>query len=344
MERQGQTSSFPEILEFRPILKATNAPHTEILGNDRGSSRVSRLMKIPCTLALAAALTTFSAPAEPTITDTEGQHLTISEPDGKPVVRYEYAHELGEDGKVTFDTAKVFHHVLGPDGAPITKGPGGKFPHHRGIFIGWNKLKHGGHTHDLWHVKNTTQKHRTFKTQEANDKAATVTSLIDWIGNDGMAVVGETRTVTTHFTDDGAYALIDFTSVLTGANGAVELNGDPEHAGIQFRPSQKVAENKSAKYTFHKEGVTAQKDRGLPWVAETFEIDGQHWTVQHMSHPDNPENSRWSAYRDYGRFGEFPVIKIAEGESVTLKYRFRVTKGKAPKRSVLSAAYESYSK
>ena len=42
--------------------------------------------------------------------------------------------------------------------------------------------------------------------------------------------------------------LVDFTSELTAAHGAVELGGDPEHAGIQFRPSQKVAENKSGRY------------------------------------------------------------------------------------------------
>ena len=296
-------------------------------------------------ILLASLLPALSAGADQAFfVDEVGEHLTIYAPKGQPLVRYEYAHEIGEDGKVTFDTAKVFHHVLDEKGEPITKGPGGKFPHHRGIFIGWNKLKHGGHTHDLWHVKNTTQKHREFGSKEADDKSATVTSTIDWIGKDGMAVVGETRTVTTHFTDNGAHALIDFTSVLTGANGAVELNGDPEHAGIQFRPSQKVAENKSAKYTFHKEGVSAQKNRGLPWVAETFEIDGQHWTVQHMSHPDNPDDSRWSAYRDYGRFGEFPVIKLAEGEKITLKYRFRVTKGEAPELAKLAEAYAAFTK
>ena len=72
-------------------------------------------------------------------------------------------------------------------------------------------------------------------------------------------------------------------------------------------------------------------------------MDGQKWTVQHMSHPSNPDdNARWSAYRDYGRFGEFPVIKIADGEKVTLRYRFIVTKGEAPSREKLAAAYAAY--
>lgn len=281
---------------------------------------------------------------ESSLVDEAGKHLTVVTPEGKPVVRYEYAHEVGEDGKVTFDTAKVFHHVIGPNGEPITKGPGGKFPHHRGIFIGWNKIKHGGKNHDLWHVRNTTQKHASFTKKESDETSATMVSRIDWIGTEGKPVLDETRTVTAHFTDSDSYALIDFTSELTAAHGAVELGGDPEHAGIQFRPSQKVAGNKSAKYTFHEEGVTAKGNPGLPWVALTFEIDDKSWTVQHMSHPDNPDGSRWSAYRDYGRFGEFPVIKLDEGESITLRYRFRVTEGSAPDRTVMAGAYEAFGK
>lgn len=298
------------------------------------------LLPVPFVFVLSLA----AARAQPSFVDEAGKHLTVLDADGAPVLRYDYAHEIGEDDKVSFDTAKVFHHVLGPGGKPITKGPGGKFPHHRGIFIGWNKIRHGDRTHDLWHVRDTTQKHVSFTEKKSADEAATMTSRIDWIGHEGHPVLAESRTLTMHFGDEGAYALIDFTSKLTAAHGAVELGGDPEHAGIQFRPSQEVAGNKSARYTFHEEGVTPKKNTGLPWVAQTFEADGRTWTVQHMSHPPNPAGSRWSAYRDYGRFGEFPAIKLADGESITLRYRFRVTEGPAPERSLLGAAYESFAK
>ena len=78
--------------------------------------------------------------------------------------------------------------------APITKGAGGHFTHHRGIFIGWNKLKQGGKSHDLWHVRNTVQKHREFEATEATDKDAKLTAQIDWIGVDGKPVLDEKRT------------------------------------------------------------------------------------------------------------------------------------------------------
>jgi hypothetical protein len=275
-----------------------------------------------------------------------GKRMVVNGADGKPVLTYEYAHEIGEDGKVTFDTAKVFYHVVAPDGkTTLTKGPGGKFPHHRGIFIGWNKIKHDGKNHDLWHVKNTTQKHVSLVPYDPVQGQTSIVSRIDWIGTQGNAVLEETRSATVHHDTGGAYAVIDFQSTLTAAHGAVELNGDPEHAGIQFRPSQQVAENKSAKYVFPVDDPKKNKHAGLDWVAQTFEVDGQKWTVQHLSHPSNPDDeARWSAYRDYGRFGEFPVIKIADGEKVTLRYRFIVTKGEAPSREKLAEAYAKYAK
>lgn len=277
------------------------------------------------------------------VKDNTGKHADIISPDGKPILRYMYARDTTDDAK-TFDTAKVFAHVLADDGeTTLTKGAGGKFPHHRGIFIGWNKLKQGGKSHDLWHVRNTVQKHREFEATEAANTGASITALIDWIGIEGEPVLEEKRTYKV-ISEDDAHTVIDFTSILTANHGDVELNGDPEHAGVQFRPSQQVAENQSAAYTFHKEGVDPKKDRDLPWVAESFQVGDDWWSVQHMNHPANPDGARWSAYRDYGRFGPFTVVNIADGKSVTFRYRFRITKGKTQERDQLQASFEQYSK
>ncbi len=62
---------------------------------------------------------------------------------------------------------------------------------------------------------------------------------------------------------DGAYLQVDVHSELTAPVADVELNGDPEHAGCQFRPSQAVAKNKSAKYLFHEDGINPKKDKDL---------------------------------------------------------------------------------
>jgi len=308
-------------------------------------NRISRNGSIALLFATTALMSVSAGFAdEPRVSDEPGERLTVLGGNGKPVLTYEYAHVVGDDGKVTFDTAKVFYHVVAPDGkTTLTKGPGGTFPHHRGIFIGWNKIKHNGKNYDLWHVRNTTQKHVSFTKQQSNDAGTTVASRIDWIGTEGAPVLEETRTVTVHHDTAGAYAVIDFVSELTAANGAVQLNGDPEHAGVQFRPSQQVAQNKSAKYVYPTDDAKQKKYAGLPWVAQTFEVDGQQWTVQHMSHPANPDDdARWSAYRDYGRFGEFPVIHLDADETVVLRYRFRITKGAAPTRGKLAETYAAF--
>lgn len=297
-------------------------------------------------LTMAACLvlgTSLNAGDKFTVADTKGQHLDLVTPAGQPILRYVYARDTSTPER-TFDTGKVFAHVFASDGeTTITKGPGGKFPHHRGIFIGWSKIQHGGKRHDLWHVKNTSQEHRKFLKTEGAETGATVTSVISWIGTEGTAIAEEARTYHVVAQED-VHAVIDFSSEVKAVSGDIELNGDPEHAGIQFRPSQQVAENKSAKYVFHEEGIQPQKNPDLPWVAAMFEVDGQTWTVQHMSHPSNPKGARWSAYRDYGRFGPFTVVKIADGSSQVFRYRFRVISGEAPPVRQLAEAYEAYAR
>lgn len=294
-------------------------------------------------LCLASSLSSAFAEDGYRVEVTEGARADILRPDGEPILRYMFERDTSNPER-TFDTAKVFAHVMAPGGEKsLTKGAGGTFPHHRGIFIGWNRIEHGGKRHDLWHVRDTAQQHRKFLETEGDENGGTIRSEIAWIGVDGEPVISEKRTYRVVASSD-AYAVIDFLSELTAVGGDVKLDGDPEHAGVQFRPSQEVADNKSASYVFHEAGVDPKKDKDLPWVALSFRIGDQAWTVQHMSHPSNPKGAVWSAYRDYGRFGPFPTIEIADGETVTLQYRFRVTKGEAPSRERLAESYEAFAK
>ncbi|MFP6658945.1 MAG: DUF6807 family protein, partial [Pirellulales bacterium] len=270
-----------------------------------------------------------------------GKHLDFLQND-KPIVRYMYAFDDSTD-QARHETYKVYHHVFDPAGeAFITKGSGGKYTHHRGIFIGFARLGHGGKTYDHWHMANVNIRHKQFVEKEANDKSAAVTSLIHWNATDGKPIIEEQRTLRVHFFDKNAHLLTDFVSRLKAVNGEVVLKGDPEHAGMQYRPANEVAQNKSAKYTFHADGINPKKDRDLPWVALTYKLGQQLYTVQHMRHPDDPSDSVYSAYRDYGRFGNYFVHTIADGDSLTVRYRLRITLGAAPSREVLAAEYEKY--
>lgn len=308
---------------------------------------VYRLVVLAAILATGFATKTLAEQSQSgfSVVDHSGQYADIIGSNGKPLVRYVYLRDDSNKDR-DFDTAKVFAHVMAPDGEnTLTNGPGGKaFPHHRGIFIGWNKIVHNGKTHDLWHVRDTVQKHVSMQSGSESASvdgvpsgSAFIVSRIDWVGKDGETLIEETRTHRVVSSDD-AYAVIDVTSELKAVAGDLQLGGDPEHAGVQFRPAQEVADNKSAKYTFHADGVDPTKQLDLPWVACTFTIGGEDWTVQHINHPSNPTGARWSAYRDYGRFGPFAVIEIGKGETQKMQFRFRVTGGPTPSREALAKA------
>src|SRR5687767_1152326 len=94
-------------------------------------------------LAVVSSLPLSQARADFTLQDTPGQHLDVLQ-DGKIVGRYMYAYDKSSKEKLA-ETYKPYLHVFDAEGkAPITKGAGGQFTHHRGIFIGWNKIAYNG--------------------------------------------------------------------------------------------------------------------------------------------------------------------------------------------------------
>ncbi|MDP6353701.1 MAG: PmoA family protein [Planctomycetota bacterium] len=297
------------------------------------------------TILTASILCTFlqTTHAEEGLKDVPGKHLDILR-DGKAFARYMYAYDKSTNG-TRHNTYKPFLHVMDEEGkAPITKGPGGKYTHHRGIFLGWSRTGFQGKSYDMWHMKSSEIVHKEFLEQEVSEEATLVKVRLHWLSPDDTVMLDEVRTFTFHHTDKDAHLLLDFHSVLTAPTDDVNLNGDPEHAGMQYRPHNDVVGNKSAKYLFHKEGANAKADRDWPWAVMTYKLKEKSYTVQHMNHPGNPKGTKYSAYRDYGRFGAFPVAKIKKGESLTLQYRIRVQSGEAAERNVFAAQYQNYIK
>ena len=286
--------------------------------------------------------------------DTEGKYLDLLY-DGRKVTRYMYDSDESSEQRI-FETYKVFHHVFdekgdnlltnGPDGEnPYTKNV--KYPHHRGIYIGWSKLQFEGKSYDTWHMsKGVRQVHQKFLEKKADAEKAISTALIHWKSGEGKVMVEEKRTTTVYRPGDGIIVQLDFETELKAPNGEVYLNGDPEHAGFQYRPHDDVAKGPSdvkAKYLFHKKGIDPKKDKDLPWVALEYGLNGKRYNVQYMSDPANPNpDAVYSAYRDYGRFGEFFKHTIAAGQTLKLRYRIRVSEGSLPDRESLAKQYVAF--
>ena len=320
-------------------------------------------MNLPALLltALFALSTAHTASAgfEWQVADATNTDLLL---DGKKIARYVHP-VLDEDSKESREaTYKPFHHVYDADGKDfLTKGPGGKFTHHRGIYFGFSKCKYTTPEGkdvvvDTWHCKSPAyQSHKEVVEQSADDKQAKQVLVILWWGADNKVFAVEHRSLT--FSKNGDALVVDFSSSVKPVEGIdkVTLDGDPQHAGFQFRASNEVAE-KSAAQTYYIRPGTGKAEPGqtinwsdksdtaatrdLAWKAMSFVVGGERYTTVYLDSPKNPKPARYSE-RDYGRFGSYFVAEATAEKPVEVNYRLVIRKGEieAADAEALSAAF-----
>uniref|UniRef100_UPI00286BC02D DUF6807 family protein n=1 Tax=Armatimonas sp. TaxID=1872638 RepID=UPI00286BC02D len=216
----------------------------------------------------------------------------------------------------------------------------------RGIFIGWNKLTVNGKTYDRWHMTGGEQ-----VVKEANGitiaNSAGLGVLITapkivWTGTKrDETLIEEARTMRFSPAPPGAFARVDFTSELKAVGGDTVFDGDPEHAGLHFRPTD-ATDRANTVYLYPKAEANAHKDRDYPWVGMTYTAEGQKYSVVMLSHPSNPGGTAWSAYRNYGRFGAFYKTAIKKDETLKIQARFVVYKGELPSPEAIQALWNGY--
>ncbi|MFM8413495.1 MAG: DUF6807 family protein [Planctomycetota bacterium] len=258
---------------------------------------------------------------------------------GKPLVRYEMpAYDASEEAR-RVASFKPFHHVFDPvTGIRLTKGDGGQYPHHRGIFFGYNRISHGpgkGTRSDCWHCPGKErQEHRETLVESAGPVAGVQRTAIDWVGSDGEPILRETRELDVVPVPRGT--VIDFASRLE-ADVPVGLDGDPQHSGVHFRASNEVYEStKGQTYYLRPDGKAAAGDYrnwpqdktyvNAPWHAASFVVGGQRYTVLRANRPANPGEARMSE-RDYARFGSYFAHDLEPGRPLEVGYRFWVQPG-----------------
>ena len=292
-------------------------------------------------LAAAALLvSSANALADFKFQDTENQHLDVLH-NGKTLLRYQYVYDNSSAERLQ-QTYKPILHVFKPDGsAALTKGAGGQFTHHRGWFIGWSKITVRNESIDRWHMKGGSIIHNKFLSKEAGDKSATFKVQLVWEGKDSAPVIEEERTISVTEGPAPAYAQVDMHTQLKSLAGEIKLDGDPEHAGFQFRPSELVDPTKTS-YLYPKAEADPNKDLDYPWVAEKFVIQENAYHVAFLNHPDNPSQTRFSAYRDYGRFGGFFRGVIPENGTFQLKGRLLVAENQSLSPEVIQKASNTF--
>lgn len=280
-----------------------------------------------------------------------GDQSVQLEYNGTPLIQYE--HPVFDYDNIE-ETKKPFHHVFSPrTGEFITKGPGGLYSHHRGIFFGYNKVEIAGRELDIWHANDGERsEHTDFTAEFSGPVFGGHVVQIDWKDHDGEKMLEERRDVRAFQHTDGSF-VVDFHSNLFATAAPVRLGGDLQHAGVQFRAAQYVADN-SESTRFIRPGDWAhipadeeleEEDRiNLPWNAMQFELEDGTYTVVYMSHPSNPGRNTEMSERKYGRFGEFFPYQQSEGAPVVYRYRFWIIPGEAPAVGEIDEMYRVYSR
>ena len=230
-------------------------------------------------------------------------------------------------------TCKVYHHVHAPDGRLLTKGLGGQFEHHRGLFFGFHQTRAGAQLLDFWHCRNgESQRHRAFvDASEHGLDASWSVAAIDWLDREERTVVHEHRAVRVRAFDAATWC-IDVHSELS-ATATVELGGDPQHSGHQFRALDRFAPKDQPKVTYVRpETAMAQPNdiwTGCDWIAAVLPFaddEGGPVTVIRVEGRNNPTDVSWST-RDYGRFGATFAHTLQPGSPLIVRYHYIVALG-----------------
>jgi hypothetical protein len=258
--------------------------------------------------------------------------------DGKAVARFMTGHDVSTPDK-RLETYKPYLHVFDSSGAlRLTKGPGFNFTHHRGIMLGFMKITVDGKTYDRWHMKGGDQ-----VVTAIDPTADGFVAAIDWQGATAQDKPILTEQRAFEFTKPTApfYLGIEMRSTLKPDHGEAKIDGDPEHAGAQFRPSEKIDGTKTT-YVYPGKDVLIHKVRDLTWVAEIFTVEGKTFTALLLNHPSNPKDTAFSAYRDYGRFGAFPKGVATPESPFKLRYKWLIAEGDVRDAAPFQQAYNAF--
>jgi len=237
-------------------------------------------------------------------------------------------------------TIKPYHHAFDPSTGTVqlTNGPLGQYPHHRGIYFGFNKITHDGKKADVWHCRNGES---TVAGEPQLALGGPLFGLhrfpVAWNGRDGKTFATELRQLTAFHFPHGT--LIDFTSELrTDLADGVKLDGDPQHAGFHFRANSAMEKNTKETYFLRPDGKgepgkeinwdpkTKKGPVNLPWDAMSYVLDGKRYTVLYLDHPDNPKEARQSE-RCYGRIGTYFEYHLTPDKPLTVRYRLWIQEG-----------------
>ena len=246
--------------------------------------------------------------------------------DGQPCLRTMITPPDPADREETY---KVYTHIFDFAGAAsITKGPGGLYTHHRGLFIGWKTTTVEGKDYDTWHMKDgVSQRHVAWNDPEFGKNFARQSEEIEWYETEGKPFIRETRTIRVDLSNE-KMRVFDFGSRLVSQQGTIELRGDLQHAGMQLRLANEVSEHQdSTQYILPVGAKELDDDKvvGGWWACCSAVVGGKRYWALHMTPSDHPTGEPVYSIRRYARFGSFFEPTLEEGKPLDLHFRIVIS-------------------
>lgn len=241
---------------------------------------------------------------------------------------------------------KVYTHIYDFDGEGfLTKGAGGKYSHHRGLFIGWRNTQVAGKQYDTWHMTDCFQRHVEWLDQKPGHSSSRQIEVVEWCDNGGEPFIREVRTISARRGGEGL-RIIDFSSKLSSLKGAIQLRGDLQHAGMQVRLADEVSRHEdSTEYLLPKRAEERDDDEvvGAWWVVCSAVIDGKRYWVAHMTPSNHPLGVPVYSIRRYARFGAFFEADLEPNAPLSITFRIIVSDKEidADKAKALYAEYSA---
>jgi hypothetical protein len=277
--------------------------------------------------------------------DLPGQNLTVTR-DGRLVARMIY----GEGQQIPYLA------IYDDDGRLLTN-PGlnregqtvGSEPHHRGIFIGWQRVRSDLGVANLWSIGGGAKMTLVdFEELSTTADSATIIARIEWRAPTADAsgsnlLLTERRRLRITRAAPGEAATVDAAFELRPARD-LQLDGDVQHAGIHLRVSHVVAENPKVTSYLWGPAVPGAPgkvvSRDLQWGEFLFPLHGRWYSALQLNAPSNPVEE--FSTREYGRFGFFFKQDLKKDQPFQVQYRFIVrtaeTPAEAPRRSTAQVA------
>ncbi len=234
--------------------------------------------------------------------------------------------------------------IIGPTGKPMTRafpmrdvaGEDQDHPHHRSLWFTHGKVN----GIDFWMEGKEAGRivHRDFTEMTAGPQARLV-AKDDWQSPDGQTVCTDERRLT--FQTAAGARIIDFDITLTASHGPLVL-GDTKEGSFGVRVPSPIDVERAGKKTgaeiVTSEGLRNEAAWGKPasWVDYHGQLDGDMLGIAILNHPESFRFPTCWHVRTYGLFaanpfglhdfhGEDPKYDgthhLAEGESITLRYR-----------------------